>query len=99
MSTYDASIQKALRTQRTLLGRREHCSAGPQMLATVGGTDQQRALSPFGAQAYSEESEVLGPISSTNTSRPASTFSATITCQTALNHSSRFTGPTVLFSD
>ena len=61
-----------------------------------GGIDH-RALSPFGAQAYIAQSEVLVLISSTNTSRPASTFSATTTCRAALNHSSLCIAPTVSF--
>jgi hypothetical protein len=41
---------------------------------------------------------VLVPISSTNPSGSASTFSATIVRQAALKNSSRFVAPTVLFS-
>jgi hypothetical protein len=41
---------------------------------------------------------VLAPISSTETSRRASSFSAIITRQAALSHSSRYSAPTLLFS-
>ncbi len=65
------------------------------------GTDL-KALWPFSAQAYIEDSEVedsevFVPISSTKTSRLASTCSATITLQAALKNSSRSVAPSDLF--
>src|SRR5918997_3718682 len=45
-----------------------------------------------------EESEVLVPISSTNTNRSGSIRTASITRQAALSHSSRSDAPTDLFS-
>src|SRR5215831_12559540 len=37
MATYDASVKKALTTsQQDLIDHREHCSADPEKLATVG---------------------------------------------------------------
>jgi phage replication-related protein YjqB (UPF0714/DUF867 family) len=36
MATYDASIEKARRSQADLRKRREHCSADPDRLATIG---------------------------------------------------------------
>src|SRR5215213_975349 len=58
---------------------------------------EQWALRPFLAQPYGGESEVLVPISSTNTRERASSAPATITLQVALCHSSRSIAPTVLF--
>jgi hypothetical protein len=58
---------------------------------------EQCALCPLGAQAYKGESEMFVPISSTNTSRRASSGWTTITLQAALSHSSRSSAPTVRF--
>jgi hypothetical protein len=52
---------------------------------------------PFGGQAYKADNEMFVPISSTKTSRLASTCSATITRQAALCHSSRSSAPTLRF--
>src|SRR3712207_9196181 len=57
-----------------------------------------KALLPLREWAYRGESEVLVPISSTNTSRLGSTFWATITLQALLSHSSLSLAPTDLFS-
>ena len=59
----------------------------------------QCARSPRRDQARKGESEVLVPISSTNTSRFGSVLYATITLQAALSHSSRSSAPTVRFFD
>jgi hypothetical protein len=56
-----------------------------------------KALAPLRDQAYSGESETLAPISSTNTSRSASTFPATSILQAALRNSSRSPAPSDLF--
>jgi hypothetical protein len=58
---------------------------------------RQWALWPFLAQAYTGDKEVFVPISSTKTSRLASTCSATITLKAALKNSSRSSAPTVRF--
>jgi phage replication-related protein YjqB (UPF0714/DUF867 family) len=36
MPTYDTNVQKAFRSQATLDNEREHCSADPEQLATIG---------------------------------------------------------------
>ena len=56
-----------------------------------------KALSPLRDQAYSEESETLEPISSTNTKRSASMCPATEARQAALRNSSRSLAPSDLF--
>jgi hypothetical protein len=59
---------------------------------------KRRARSPRGDQACRGASEVLAPISSTNTKRTASRASATSVRQAALrNSSSRSLAPIVLF--
>src|SRR3712207_4731725 len=58
---------------------------------------EQYALRPLGDQARSGASEVLVPISSTNTSCFGSICWASITLQAALCHSSRSSAPTLLF--
>jgi hypothetical protein len=58
---------------------------------------RQKARSPLRDQAYSETSETLAPISSTNTRRLASMCPATSTRQATLKNSSRSVAPTDLF--
>jgi hypothetical protein len=58
---------------------------------------EERALCLLRDQAYKGESDVLVPISSTNTSPLVSILSATITRQAALHHSSLSLAPKVLF--
>ena len=65
---------------------------GPRLRGT-----EHHALSPRRDQAYSGESEVLVPISSTKTNRFGSTLSETISLQAALKNSSRSTAPTLRF--
>ena len=65
---------------------------GPRLRGT-----EQKALRPRRDQARSADSEVLVPISSTNTRRFESSFAASVTLQAALSHSSRSTAPTVRF--
>jgi hypothetical protein len=65
-------------------------------LPRLRGTEQG-ALSPFLAQPYIGEREMFVPISSTNTTRRASSGWATITLQADLSHSSRSSAPTVRF--
>jgi hypothetical protein len=58
---------------------------------------EQCARSPLGAQAYNAESEVLVPISSTNTNRLGSSSFAIVTFQAHLKNSSRSSSPIVRF--
>jgi hypothetical protein len=65
-------------------------------LPRLRGTEH-RALSPAGDQARSGYIEVFEPISSTNTNRSVSIWSATNTRQAVLWNSSRSAAPTDLF--
>src|SRR5262245_59602097 len=52
MSTYLASVKKALGSQSTLLGKSEHCSADPDQLATIGRAAGQQIRVTRGDDQY-----------------------------------------------